>query len=213
MKIVAAVWAVVWLLEVFLTGAGDTHGVLGVFEPLALVPASVFQRGHVWQVVTYSFLHEPSNVLAVFFSVLAVWFAGSPLEERWGARRTLTLLGIAGIVGGVATLAVGLLHAEIYRGITVSPAAGCSALIAAWAALNAQQRVSLMGLATVKILHLLWVIVALTFLQLLWNRNGASVAALAGLGVGWLYAIRGTVPTRIRSERYRVIRGGKDLPN
>lgn len=221
MKTLAAVLAVIWLMSVLLQGAGFSGftGPLGLLEPLALVPAAVVQRGFAWQLVTYAFLHDPGGVVSLVFTVLALWFMGSPLEERWGARRVFALLAVATLVGGVCVVAAGFVSPRIFRGVVVSPAAAVSALLAAWGAVHARQRVSFLGLATLSGAQLLGLMAAVSALQFVWQRDGAGVAGLAGFPVGYLFGAR-TTPrggTRARREsgpNLRVIRGGgSDLPN
>ena len=224
MKTLAAVFGVVWLLEVLLqgTGIGGARGPLGVFEALALVPASVVQRGHVWKVATYALVHDPSSAMGLVFTVVALWFAGSPVERAWGARRAVTLVAVASLAGGVAVVVAGLASAKIFDGMTLSPAAGNTALLAAWCRMHAKERMSLFGQVTVTGERLLAFCVGLTALQLAWQRGGVDVAALAGFAVGWLFAGAGpsraviaTPRKRESGPRFRVIQGGggRDLPN
>jgi membrane associated rhomboid family serine protease len=223
MKTVAAVLGVVWLLEVLLqgTGIGGARGPMGPFEPLALVPASVLRRGHVWQLATYALLHDPSSALGLVVTVISLWFAGSPLERLWGPRRVLLMLAAASLVGAVAVLGVGAALAAVYTGITVSPAAANTALLAAWCRLHARERLSFFGLATLTGGRLLGLSLAFSVAQFAWQRSGVGVAALAGYAVGWAFAsapARADDAPRRRKEsgaRFRVIQGGggRDLPN
>lgn len=223
MKTVSVALAVVWLLEVLLqgTGLGGARGPLGPFEALALVPASVIHRGHVWQLATYAFLHDPSNAFGLVLTIVSLWFAGAPLERLWGPRRVLLLLGLACLVGGLATLAAGALFASIYTGITVSPAAANTALLAAWCRLHAREQLSFFGLVTLTGARLLTFSVGFSALQFAWQRSGVGAAALVGFAVGWAFTAttpRDAPPPRRRAEsgpRFRVIQGGggRDLPN
>jgi membrane associated rhomboid family serine protease len=224
MKTLAALFGVVWLLEVLLqgTGIGGVRGPLGVFEALALVPASVVQRGHAWQVVTYALLHDPANAMGLVFTVVALWFAGSPIERAWGARRAVALVAAASLAGGVAVVLAGLVSSRIFQGMTLSPAAGNTALLAAWCRMHAKERMSLFGQVTLTGERLLAISVGLTALQLAWQRGGVDVAALAGFAVGWVFAGArpsrdAAAPLRKRESgpRFRVIQGGggRDLPN
>lgn len=223
MKTVAAVLGVVWLLEVLLqgTGIGGMRGPMGPFEALALVPASVIQRGRVWQLATYALLHDPSNALGLVVTVISLWFAGSPLERLWGPRRVLLLLGAATLAGGVTVVGAGALIASIYTGLTVSPAAANTALLAAWCRLHAREQLSFFGLATLTGGRLLAFSVAFSAVQFAWQRSGAGAAALVGFAVGWAFAspprdLASTPRRRAESgPRFRVIQGGggRDLPN
>jgi len=221
MKTLAAVLVGLWLVTVLLQGAGlaGFTGPLGLLEPLALVPAAVIGRGFVWQLVTHALLHDPGGLVSLVFTVMGLWFLGSPLEERWGVRRVFALLGGATLVGGLCVVAVGLVSPRIFGGVTVSPAAAMSALLGAWGTLHAKQRVSFLGLATLTGGQLLGLMAAVVALQLVWHRDGAGVASLAGFPVGYLFGARATPPGGTRTRRssgphLRVIRGGgSDLPN
>ncbi len=221
MKTLAAVFVGLWLVTVLLQGAGlaGFTGPLGLLEPLALVPAAVLQRGFVWQLVTHALLHDPGGVASLVLTVVGLWFLGSPLEQQWGLRRVLALLGVATLFGSLCVVAVGVLSPRIFGGVTVSPAAALAALLGAWATLHARQRVSLMGLATLTGGQLLGLVVVAAALQLAWHRDGAGVAGLAGFPVGYLFGAKGTPRGGTRTRRpsgphLRVIRGGgSDLPN
>jgi len=73
-----------------------------IFDPylifwLALWPAGIEElaRGsalaqslpqfHLWQILTYGFLHGP--MFHIFFNMFGLWMFGTPLEQAWGARR------------------------------------------------------------------------------------------------------------------------------
>lgn len=42
-----------------------------------------------WQIVTYAFLHSPSNLSHLFFNMLGLWMFGAELEQIWGPKRYL----------------------------------------------------------------------------------------------------------------------------
>src|SRR5271166_2877755 len=52
-----------------------------------LVPSEVVQRGFIWQLLTYSFLH--ANLGHWFWNMLGLWMFGSAVENAWGTRRLL----------------------------------------------------------------------------------------------------------------------------
>ncbi len=52
---------------------------------LALYPNKVVFDFYIWQVATYMFLHTLSP-MHILFNMLLLWFMGSELEQRWGAR-------------------------------------------------------------------------------------------------------------------------------
>jgi membrane associated rhomboid family serine protease len=77
------------------------RGSAGVTAYLNLDVAAV-QGGEVWRLLTYGFLHSPTNPLHIVFNMLALWFAGKAIEERYGTREFVAfyLLGI--VFSGVA---------------------------------------------------------------------------------------------------------------
>src|SRR5262245_61503787 len=57
-----------------------------------------------WQVVTYSFLHAPDNVLHLFFNMLALYMFGSDIERVFGQRRYLVYYFTCVLTAAVAQL-------------------------------------------------------------------------------------------------------------
>ena len=77
--------------------------VLGLF---ALWPPSTGMF-HVWQLVTYGFLHDPRNLAHIFFNMFALFMFGRALEQYWGARRFLTYYLVCVVSAGLTQLWVG----------------------------------------------------------------------------------------------------------
>jgi membrane associated rhomboid family serine protease len=57
-----------------------------------------------WTIVTYMFAHE--QIFHLLFNMLAVFFFGPPLEDRWGAREFLKFYLLAGVGGALLSLAL-----------------------------------------------------------------------------------------------------------
>ncbi|MBX6363173.1 MAG: rhomboid family intramembrane serine protease [Gemmatimonadetes bacterium] len=64
---------------------------------LVFTPASALRQP--WTVLTYMFVH--AGILHVLFNMLALFFFGPPLEERWGSREFIKYYLICGL-GGAA---------------------------------------------------------------------------------------------------------------
>jgi membrane associated rhomboid family serine protease len=61
-----------------------------VFESLALWPlASPRPEFHVWQLLTYGFLHDLRGVGHIAFNMFGLWMFGRDLERMWGPQRFL----------------------------------------------------------------------------------------------------------------------------
>ena len=91
---------VAFLLEVFDRMAGGPAFILN----FGLSPALVTHRFYLWQLVTYIFLHDPSNLLHILFNMLGLWMFGSELERLWGTRQFTKFFFICGIGAGLLTV-------------------------------------------------------------------------------------------------------------
>lgn len=69
---------------------------------LGMVPVLIWQKGYVWQLVTYMFLH--GGFFHLLFNMFALWMFGSDIERLWGARRFLTYYFFTGIGAGLFSL-------------------------------------------------------------------------------------------------------------
>ena len=59
-----------------------------------------------WQLITYAFLHDPSNPAHIFFNMFALFMFGRALEQYWGARRFLIYFLVCALTAGLTQLAV-----------------------------------------------------------------------------------------------------------
>jgi membrane associated rhomboid family serine protease len=126
-----------------------------VFDPFALWPigagsdpygnASQFMP---WQLVTYAFLHDPSNLISIhlLFNMLALVMFGAPLEYTWGTRRYATYYFVCIVGAGLCQLVVG--YIQLSQGGPVVPVIGASGgvfgLLLAYGMLFPNQRVMLL---------------------------------------------------------------------
>ncbi len=65
----------------------------------ALWPDHVFERGWVWQIFTYMFLH--GGFMHILFNMLTLWMFGSDLEREWGSAEFLRFYLISGMGAGL----------------------------------------------------------------------------------------------------------------
>jgi membrane associated rhomboid family serine protease len=84
-----------------------THGLLEhwfALQPLQPVYGVVLF--HVWQLVTYAFLHSTENLAHLLFNMVALWMFGRPVENAVGPRRLLTCYFAAVITAALTQLFV-----------------------------------------------------------------------------------------------------------
>ena len=84
-------------------------------EQFGVVPAMVW-RGHVYQLITYQFLH--GGIWHVAFNAMGLFFFGPALEERWGTPRFLGFFLGTGVAGGIL--------ATLIMPHSMNPIIGCS---------------------------------------------------------------------------------------
>jgi len=96
------------------------------------------ERGYVWQLVTYQFMH--GGILHLVLNCWAIFVFGREVEAALGRKSFLTLYFSSGIIGGLFQAALGkaladLFHNPSYLGPTVGASAGAFGLVAAFAML------------------------------------------------------------------------------
>ena len=61
---------------------------------------------HVWQLITYAFLHDPRNVLHIFLNMFALYMFGRSLESHLGPRRFLIYYLVCAVAAALTQLLV-----------------------------------------------------------------------------------------------------------
>lgn len=84
---------------------------------------------HVWQIVTYGFLH--GGLTHLLFNMFGLYMFGGPLEQVVGQRRFLGYYFVCVITAGITQLLVGLAASSVYP--TVGASGGVFGLLLAYA--------------------------------------------------------------------------------
>ncbi len=76
--------------------------------PLALWPWQPIGQGnfHVWQIVTYAFLHDTANISHLSFNMLGLWMFGAEIERYVGPWRLLACYFASVITAALTQLIV-----------------------------------------------------------------------------------------------------------
>ena len=90
---------IVFLLQLVL----ERMGMYGITNMLALNAIGT-GRFHLWQPLTYMFMHGGWDHL--FFNMFALWMFGTTMENYWGTRRFVVYYLICGIGAGLINLLV-----------------------------------------------------------------------------------------------------------
>jgi membrane associated rhomboid family serine protease len=98
-----------------------TDLVEGLFALWPLQAIGGYHLFHVWQVVSYAFLHSTTDPQHILFNMLGLWMFGADVERTVGARRLL-----ACYFASVVTAAVSQLFIPALLGAPPEPTVGAS---------------------------------------------------------------------------------------
>lgn len=155
----------------------------GLFE---LDPSSI-AHGEVWRLLTYAFLHDPSQILHIVFNMLFLWWFGAELEDIYGPREFLGFYLVAALVGGIGYVLWALAKHEVFPCVGASGAV--TALMVVYAMHFPRRIIYFMMILPMQI----WVFVTLlivldTFVLVGGAQSSTAVAVhLAGAAFGFVY--------------------------
>jgi len=58
-----------------------------LYSHFGMTPSFFLRYLHLWQPVTYMFIHSHTGILHIFFNMLMLWMFGTEIEQRMGSRR------------------------------------------------------------------------------------------------------------------------------
>jgi membrane associated rhomboid family serine protease len=150
-----------------------------------LVPALVWSKFYIWQLVTYMFLH--GSFWHILMNMFILWMFGSELERNWGSKEFTKFYFIAGIGAGI----VNVLFSALRPSTGFIPIIGASGaiygILVAYAMLFPERYVYVYFMIPVKVKYLVIFLVALEFFSTYQSDGVAHFAHLGGALVGFLY--------------------------
>lgn len=162
-------------------GQGLLPGLIG---PFALWPIGAGQASngqvdfHVWQLVTYGFLH--GGFTHLLFNMFGLYMFGGPLEQVVGPRRFLAYYFVCVITAGVTQILVNLGAPALYP--TVGASGGVFGLLLAYAAYFPRNKLFLLFIPVPIPARIFVVIYAVVELGLGVSGARTGVAHFAHLG-------------------------------
>jgi membrane associated rhomboid family serine protease len=157
----------------------------------AFTVATALMRGHIWEFITFQFLHASLGHVA--FNMIGLYFFGPFLENWWGKRRFIAFYLLCGI-GGAAFYSLLLFAGVLPAGTTsLTPLVGASAgiygILIGVAVIAPNTRVALLlppiELSIRQLAMGVLVIAALSIL-LRFGNEGGEAGHLGGAMVGYL---------------------------
>jgi membrane associated rhomboid family serine protease len=186
-----------------------------VVEHLALTPRRALGP-EPWQLVTSAFVHLTFGSL--ISSGIAIWFFGTPVEQRAGRAALFKLLIGATLAGSLLAAIVGRVIAP--DTVTFGAIGASTACIAAFSALYGKTEFLFFGVQPMRASTTGYIFLGITGAMFLFQHEWLGFSAAAG-GAAWGTWGDELRLTRVRiawdklrlwrlKRRYRVISGGRD---
>jgi rhomboid family protein len=120
-KCLIAANVVMYLLQRFLQQSASGYTLEVLFELWPLTPVDGNVHFHVWQIITYAFLHDTRTIYHLLFNMLGLWMFGAEIERYVGPGRLL-----ACYFASVITAALTQLFVPQWLGAPPAPTIGAS---------------------------------------------------------------------------------------
>lgn len=167
-------------------------------SPLILYPSIDYIVQRPWTILTVMLMH--GGVLHIFANMVTFYFFGRPVENIIGAKDTLKLYLVSGLVSSLAIIGFQNIQALLYPSFNMSPIVGASgavvAFIGAVAMLYPDAEVLLYFVVPMKIKTAVYAFAGIEIFNIIMKLFGiylpliggfASSAHLAGLIIGLWY--------------------------
>ena len=217
-KILIVINVTVFIIQYLL---GHSAARIAFDHTFGLVPAKVFGQLHIWQFVTYMFLHF--NFTHIFFNMFILWMFGCEIETLWGRKAFLQYYFVTGIGAGLVYFIVMPLIEPGSRNVALIGASGAGyGILMAYALMFPDRKVLLYFLVPIKVRWFVIGIGAIEFLMASRTDGVAHLAHLGGLLFGLIYFKGGknwintwTQRSRQRKARkgFRVVGDDRDRPD
>jgi len=150
----------------------------------ALIPASVTEKGQIWRLASYLFLH--ANIFwHLIFNMFALWIFGPEVERRMGRGQFLFYYLFAGIGGGLVFV---ILNPQA-TSVTMGASGSILAVLVAFGVLFPEAKISLiLPPVTMKARNFVIGYGAIMFLMMFEGPSGINWSVhLGGMIIGYLY--------------------------
>jgi membrane associated rhomboid family serine protease len=180
---------VVYIIQLLTLPPGGLGQGVGAFTTFFEVKAADVLSGKVWELLTYAFLHDPTNPFHILLNMLVLWWFGHAIEEIYGRWEFLTFYLVAAVLGGLAYVATGLVALENQQRGCLGASGAVLAVMVVYAFHYPRQTVLLFFVLPVPIWALMVLYVMYNAFGLLSGGDGQTAFSvhLAGAAFGALY--------------------------
>jgi membrane associated rhomboid family serine protease len=167
-----------FIYGVTITGQGVPYDYL-LNKYFALNPISVDDsQFYFWQLITYQFMHDTSNIFHLLFNMFFLWMFGMEIENIMGSKKFLIFYLVCGIGAGLLQLLVPAFIGEP-MGITIGASGAVYGVMVAYAMYFPDRYLMFWFLIPVKAKYMIAFLVIIEFLSV---GNQSFVAHLAHVG-------------------------------
>ena len=106
MKISAVKALIAANIVVFVLQGASNGGMEDLFALWPVQPVDGQSFFHVWQIVTYAFLHSTGNLTHLLFNMLGLWMFGAEIERYVGPRRLAICYFASVVTAGLTQIIV-----------------------------------------------------------------------------------------------------------
>jgi membrane associated rhomboid family serine protease len=204
--------AALWILFAVLINSAGSQLSAEAYNLLSLTPSEVLPGLHLWQVLTYSWLHDIGSLSHVLFNALALYFLGSPLERRWGGKTFLKFYVLTAFIAGLFSVLVGALIDDFDTAI-VGASGAIFGLIAAFSILFPNAQIMLFFILPVQSRYLIWIALGLdVVLYFALPQYGVAIQTHMGGALGGWLLITGNWHPRIFWPKLKSLVGIRPKP-
>ena len=196
-KTSVVVWLICAIVAAFLVQniLGRWFGSESVLEHYLALTVPHLKAGHVWTLLTYCFLHSPSNLLDLLFTLIGLFFLGREVLAQTGPRRFLGLFAAMTVGGGLCWAATNWRG----NGMLFGAAAAVYGLLVVFACFQPNRPITLLLFfilpVSIKPKYLAFAAVFIDLCGFLFYEvlqqpspfGFAHSAHLGGMAVGWVY--------------------------
>ena len=155
-----------------------------------LSPSDTVVRLHLWQPLTYMFLHE--GIFHILFNMLALWMFGVELERTWGSQYFLKFYFVCGVGAAMTTVVLSFLPGafgqQLYYSLTIGASGAVFGVLLAYALYFPNRPIYMYMVFPIPAKYFVAIMGAISLLSSMGGPGGiAHTTHLGGLVAGYLY--------------------------
>ena len=164
---------------------GDSQ--LQVTYYFGLIPVLILQKGFIWQIFTYMFLH--GSFMHIFVNMYALLIFGIPIEETWGSKKFITYYLFTGVGAGITIFLLNIiLGGQAAMVPTIGASGAVFGMLFAFGMLFPDAEILLFFVLPIKAKYLVILYGGFEFYSLMTTMGSSNISHIGHLG-GLLFGI------------------------